>query len=181
MQGQMSKIVRLDLSDNLLTRVEGAGVAECARLDWLDLSHNRICSTVRIYEVLGNIRHLLLRHNQLAYTTGLERLYALETLDLSHNVVSSFAEVQRLQSLPCLRLLVLADNPVYLLDDYRALVAGFFLTTHPQVLCASIVLFERIMNVSPNAFAYVLSVRAYVRMGACAHERASLSFVCSLC
>ena len=36
---------------------------------------------------VGNLKVLLLRNNGLSSTVGLEKLYSLETLDISHNVI----------------------------------------------------------------------------------------------
>lgn len=44
--------------------------------------------------------------------TGIERLYSLQHLDLSKNLISDIHETNHLGGLPCLESVKLADNPI---------------------------------------------------------------------
>jgi Leucine-rich repeat (LRR) protein len=55
---------------------------------------------------------------------GLEKLYAIEELDLAHNVIGSLSEVARLGRLPSLTRLWFEGNPIELRRNYRAEVLG---------------------------------------------------------
>jgi Leucine-rich repeat (LRR) protein len=59
---------------------------------------------------------------QLRSTEGLEKLYSLEQLDLSHNRLTEYEEVSRIASLPCLTTLKLEGNPIAKLQKYRITV-----------------------------------------------------------
>lgn len=64
---------------------------------------------------------LILRHNKLISTEGIEILVSLRQLDLGHNMLSSIdPEIVRLKSLQSLTALTLEGNPIALLDQYRS-------------------------------------------------------------
>lgn len=62
--------------------------------------------------VLGNLRVLGLRGNRITRTTGLERVFSLEELDLSLNSIEALDEVARLSALPMLSQVEFAGNPL---------------------------------------------------------------------
>jgi hypothetical protein len=80
-------------------------------------------------QVVGNITKLVLRNNALASTRGIEKLYSLEALDLSHNIISTFREVELLGGVPALHSLWLEGNPVSVSTYYREEVFSFFSDT----------------------------------------------------
>eukprot|EP01114_Cavostelium_apophysatum_P018909 TRINITY_DN5945_c0_g1_i1.p1 TRINITY_DN5945_c0_g1~~TRINITY_DN5945_c0_g1_i1.p1 ORF type:complete len:523 (+),score=130.76 TRINITY_DN5945_c0_g1_i1:123-1691(+) len=121
---QLTHLQRLDLSHNLIAKVEHCQYFYS--LSYLDLGHNRITSTLNISDYLGNIRFLSLQHNLLYSTEGLERLIALEILDISHNQLSIIEEILRLKDLPFLAQLMTAGNSVSLLPDYTTSIFGQF-------------------------------------------------------
>jgi hypothetical protein len=114
----------LDLSSNCFKVMEN--LHNCVNLMTLDLSHNRIASTPRLNERCGNLTQLKLKCNSLTSTDGIDKLYSLEVLDLSGNLISKFKEVARLGSLPCLELLWLKENPIYYASKYRTQVLCLF-------------------------------------------------------
>ena len=69
--------------------------------------------------MLGNIQTLILRNNKIVSVGALKKLYSLERLDLSDNLIASFHEVQELGSLPLLEGLWLQGNPISYAPDYR--------------------------------------------------------------
>ncbi len=79
---------KLDLSHNILTRFEN--IEFCYNLVLLDMSFNRLTSMHRCNEYLGNVKVLLLKNNALESTEGLEKLFGLESLDLSESIFDSF-------------------------------------------------------------------------------------------
>ena len=82
---QAPQLVKLDLSGNHLEEVENL---EClARLQFLNLSYNRIASVLNIFRAVGNIATLILRGNQLASLKGIEKLVGLVRLDLRDNAL----------------------------------------------------------------------------------------------
>jgi hypothetical protein len=76
----------LDLTRACLTAVEH--VEPCVRLDCLNLSFNCFRSVQSLPARLGAVTRLVLRGNELESTAGLERLYALEGLDLASNLIT---------------------------------------------------------------------------------------------
>ena len=126
----------LELRGNGITAI-GVGCNnsfhKCERLEHLDLSRNRLEGLPALHLSLGNVSTLILSHNRLSSTSGLERLFSVVELDLSHNAIRDPSEVRRLASLPNLEGLWLRCNP--LADDphisrgekeYRRIVFGAF-------------------------------------------------------
>lgn len=75
----------LNLSRACIDEVEYA--ERCVRLDCLNLSFNRFRSVRSLPTRLGAVKRLVLRGNELESTVGLERLYALEGIDLASNLI----------------------------------------------------------------------------------------------
>ncbi len=62
--------------------------------------------------MMGNIQVLNLEGNQIKNVEGIERLYSLEKLDLSKNMIATLADVSGLANLPELMHLQLHGNPL---------------------------------------------------------------------
>lgn len=77
-------------------------------------------------QVVGTITKLVLRNNALVSTRGIETLLSLEALDLSHNIISNFQEVEALGFLPVLQSLWLHGNPISVSSHYREEVFSYF-------------------------------------------------------
>ena len=101
--GGLRALQRLDLSANQIERIEG--LAACSQLQHLDLGHNRIASAAHVHAELGNLRSLVLCHNRLDAVPHLERLFALQALDLTANRLADDAALRLLAGLPCLEAL----------------------------------------------------------------------------
>lgn len=104
-------LTSLDLSSNLLITIPPA-LAHLTSLRSLDLSDNMIDSLLGIAKALGAIQVLNLSQNRIENLSGLDRLPALERLDVRSNAVYDVLEVSRLARLPHLREVWLAGNPL---------------------------------------------------------------------
>ncbi|TFK22577.1 leucine rich repeat domain-containing protein [Coprinopsis marcescibilis] len=106
----LTSLMHLDLSSNLLVSVPPA-LGTLYNLISLNLSDNMIDSVLGIYLNLGSILSLNLSQNRLESLCGLERLRALERVDLRGNIVEESEEVGRLATLPNIFQLWIEGNP----------------------------------------------------------------------
>lgn len=98
---------------------------ECTSLRSVNLGYNLVRFILPdAHMTFGNINVLILRNNRLCSITGVRKLFSLEVLDLSHNLLCELAELAPLSYLPCIRNLWLNGNPVALSDNFRANVFG---------------------------------------------------------
>ncbi|KAG9102638.1 hypothetical protein FRC06_001553 [Ceratobasidium sp. 370] len=123
----LTYLTHLDLSSNLLVAVP-PGLGALYNLVSLNLSDNMIDSVLGIYTTLGSITNLDLSRNRLESLCGLERLGALERVDIRSNHVEESAEVGRLVTLPNISNISIEGNPfTEIEDDYRARCFEYFL------------------------------------------------------
>lgn len=106
----LTSITHLDLSSNLLVSVP-PGLSALYNLVSLNLSDNMIDSVLGIYQRLGSITSIDLSKNRLESICGLERLTALERVDIRHNILDESAEVGRLAVLPNIKEVSVEGNP----------------------------------------------------------------------
>ncbi|KAF8554172.1 hypothetical protein OG21DRAFT_1509186 [Imleria badia] len=119
-------ITHLDLSSNLLVSVPH-GLSVLHNLVSLNLSDNMIDSVLGIYTHLGQVLYLNLSGNRLESICGLERLMALERVDLRFNHIDESAEVGRLATLPNIGEVWIDGNPLTEIEDgYRIACFDFF-------------------------------------------------------
>ena len=119
-------ITHLDLSSNLLVSVPH-GLSVLHNLVSLNLSDNMIDSVLGIYTHLGQVLYLNLSGNRLESICGLERLMALERVDLRFNHIDESAEVGRLATLPNIGEVWIEGNPLMEIEDsYRVACFDFF-------------------------------------------------------
>lgn len=102
-------------------------------------------------QVVGAITQLILRGNGIHSLAGLEKLYAIEALDLAHNVIGSLSEVARLGRLPSLTRLWLEGNPIELRRKYRAEVLGLLQDGEKVRRCPSFLLGVSLLDVVPRS------------------------------
>jgi Leucine-rich repeat (LRR) protein len=100
----MAALVRLDLSDNALTSIEGAGAAP--NLRWLSAARNHVSSLDALRGLGGSLSVLNASHNRLAGAAKVGRLRALRALVLNNN--PELRRVSGLDRLPELNSLVLS-------------------------------------------------------------------------
>lgn len=119
-------MTHLDLSSNLLVSVPH-GLSVLHNLVSLNLSDNMIDSVLGIYTHLGQVLCLNLSGNRLESICGLERLMALERVDLRFNHIDESAEVGRLATLPNIGEVWIEGNPLTDIEDnYRIACLDFF-------------------------------------------------------
>ncbi|KAG9316586.1 hypothetical protein JVU11DRAFT_2639 [Chiua virens] len=119
-------LTHLDLSSNLLVSVPH-GLSILHNLLSLNLSDNMIDSVLGIYTHLGQVLYLNLSGNRLESICGLERLMALERVDLRSNHIDESAEVGRLATLPNIGEVWIEGNPLTEIEDnYRVACFDFF-------------------------------------------------------
>ncbi|KAF8159533.1 leucine-rich protein [Crassisporium funariophilum] len=121
-----TSLTHLDLSSNLLVSVP-PGLGSLTNLASLNLSDNLIDSVLGIYLNLGQVLYLNLSRNRLESLCGLERLLAVERVDLRHNLLDESAEVGRLASLPNITELWVEGNPFTEIEEvYRITCFDYF-------------------------------------------------------
>ena len=122
----LKSLTHLDLSSNLLVSVP-AGLGELYNLVSLNLTDNLIDSVLGIYQNLGQILCINLAHNRLDSLCGLERLLALERIDLRYNFLEDSAEIGRLAILPNVCELRVEGNPLVEIEErYRTNCFQYF-------------------------------------------------------
>ncbi|KAI9033556.1 hypothetical protein CLU79DRAFT_714442 [Phycomyces nitens] len=123
---QIRPVSHLNLSNNLLIDVPTA-LSTLFNLQSLQLAHNMISSVTGINTILGNILELDLSGNRIVQLAGLDRLWALERLDLRDNQIEDCAEVGRLTSLPNITDIWISGNPFTVVQpDYRVQIFKAF-------------------------------------------------------
>ncbi|QRV78954.1 leucine-rich repeat protein [Ceratobasidium sp. AG-Ba] len=129
----LTYLTHLDLSSNLLVAVP-PGLGALYNLVSLNLSDNMIDSVLGIYTTLGSITNLDLSRNRLESLCGLERLGALERVDIRSNHIEESAEVGRLVALPNVLNVNVEGNPfTEMEDEYRARCFEYFLKENKNV------------------------------------------------
>ncbi|KAI0071482.1 hypothetical protein K474DRAFT_1668977 [Panus rudis PR-1116 ss-1] len=122
----LTSLTHLDLSSNLLVSVP-AGLSALYNLVSLNLSDNMIDSVLGIYTMLGGVTTLNLSKNRLDNICGLERLLALERVDLRQNVIEESAEIGRLAILPNISEIWVESNPLCEFEEgYRIRIFDLF-------------------------------------------------------
>ncbi|CAD6193514.1 unnamed protein product [Caenorhabditis auriculariae] len=104
----------------------GVHLQHLHNLTELDLSNNSITKVDNWNEKLGNVKKLKLGGNSIEDLTGLSKMYSLEYLDVKGNKVSTIESVQPVGKLPCLEILILRENPIRKVVEYRTRVLEAF-------------------------------------------------------
>lgn len=122
----LTPLTHLDLSSNLFVSVP-AGLGTLYNLISLNISDNMIDSVLGIYQNLGQVLTLNLSKNRLDSICGLERLHALERVDLRNNLIEESAEVGRLATLPNIAQIWVEGNPFVEYEEaYRVTCFNYF-------------------------------------------------------
>jgi len=130
----LTSLTHLDLSSNLLVSVP-PGLAQLYSLVYLNLSDNMIDSVLGIYTHLGQVLTLNIARNRLESICGLERLLALERVDLRNNLIEESAEVGRLATLPNIGEIWVEGNPLTEVEEgYRIRCFDLFWKERKSIL-----------------------------------------------
>jgi Leucine-rich repeat (LRR) protein len=122
----LTSLTHLDLSSNLFVSVPPS-LSALYSLTSLNLSDNMIDSVLGIYLNLGQVLSLNLSHNRLESLCGLERLHALERVDLRSNLIDESSEVGRLATLPNIIDVWVEGNPFVEIEEaYRISCFDYF-------------------------------------------------------
>ena len=122
----LTSLTHLDLSSNLFVSVP-PGLSVLHNLVSLSLRNNIIDSVLGVSLHLGQILTLDISHNRLESICGLERLAALERVDLRSNRIEESAEVGRLAMLPNIAEVWVEGNPFVKSErSYRIACFGYF-------------------------------------------------------
>ena len=122
----LKSLTHMDLSSNLLISVP-PGLGELYNLISLNLTDNLIDSVLGIYQNLGQVLYINLARNRLDSLCGLERLLALERIDLRYNLLEDSAEIGRLAILPNICELWVDGNPFVDIEErYRTKCFDYF-------------------------------------------------------
>ena len=104
-----------------------SGLGKLHNLLSLSLADNLIDSVVGINLNLGQVLFLNLAHNRLESLCGLERLLAVEKVDLRNNMLEETAEVGRLATLPHISEIWVEGNPFVEIEaGYRVSCFDYF-------------------------------------------------------
>ncbi|KAF8499637.1 hypothetical protein F5888DRAFT_1684194 [Russula emetica] len=115
----LTSLTQLDLSSNLLVSIP-PGLSSLYNLISLNVSDNMIDSVQGIYKKLGQVLTIDISHNRLDSLAGLERLVALERVNVGHNHLEESGEVGRLA-------ICVEGNPFTEIEsDYRVKCFDFF-------------------------------------------------------
>jgi Leucine-rich repeat (LRR) protein len=118
-------LIDLDLSNNSITYI--VHLQDCISLENLNLSHNRIRILSNLERTVGKIHNLNVSFNEIESIDGIDKIYSLESINLSNNFINDMNEVQYLSRLPCLVSVILQNNPVAELKHYRLRVYREFI------------------------------------------------------
>ena len=122
----LTSLTHLDLSSNLLVSIP-PGLSSLYNLVSLNVSDNMIDSVQGIYKKLGQVLTIDISHNRLDSLAGLERLVALERVNVIHNRLEESGEVGRLALLPNIAEVCVEGNPFTEIEgDYRVKCFDFF-------------------------------------------------------
>ncbi|XP_043934821.1 nischarin [Protopterus annectens] len=134
----------LDLSHNEISLLEN--LQFLYNLIHVDLSYNKLTSLEGAHAKLGNIKTLNLAGNLLESLSGLSKLYSLVNLDLSNNRVAQIEEIKHVGGLPCLEKIILSNNPLSIIPDYRTKVLVQFGDRASEVCLDNTVTTEKEMD-----------------------------------
>jgi hypothetical protein len=122
----LTSLTQLDLSSNLLVSIP-PGLSSLYNLTSLNVSDNMIDSVQGIYKKLGQVLAIDISNNRLDSLAGLERLVALERLNVGHNRLEESGEIGRLALLPNIAEVCVEGNPFTDIEgDYRVKCFDFF-------------------------------------------------------
>lgn len=149
----LSHLQCLNLSNNNMTsEVALTGLTKMPLLTKLDLSHNLIKSLRHIHRRFENIQTLVLSHNRLELSEGIDQLFSLKSLYLDHNCFSSLSNISGLARLPELKTVTMKGNPIVMISplEFRVDFLDLFRERRLQMLAMRTATFLDLRNVLPT-------------------------------
>jgi hypothetical protein len=99
--------------------------------------------------LLGNIKILLLGHNLITSVVGLDRMLALETLDISYNNIDTLSSISSIAKLPDLMNLRLIGNPFCIIGKRESRCKLFNIFKDARMKDDSQLTFRGLKNILP--------------------------------
>ena len=113
-------LTKLQLDNNIISKIEG--LDHLVHLTWLDLSFNNI-TKIEGLDALTKLEDLSLHNNAIETLEGMGAfLDVLVSLSIGNNKLETLEGLMYLRTLPKLRLVNLAGNPVCEEEDYKPYV-----------------------------------------------------------
>jgi dynein light chain 1 len=110
---QLANCERLALSTNSIDKI--MPLTGMSKIKILSLARNQIKKIEKLEDVAGTLEELWLSYNAISTLDGVSALTNLTTLYLSNNIIKSWSELEKLQSLENLKDVLFFGNPIY--DD----------------------------------------------------------------
>ena len=113
-------LTKLQLDNNIISKIEG--LDHLVHLTWLDLSFNNI-TKIEGLDALTKLEDLSLHNNAIETLEGMDAFRdVLVSLSIGNNKLETLEGLMYLRTLPKLRLVNLAGNPVCEEEDYKPYV-----------------------------------------------------------
>uniref|UniRef100_A0AC35U5V7 PX domain-containing protein n=1 Tax=Rhabditophanes sp. KR3021 TaxID=114890 RepID=A0AC35U5V7_9BILA len=121
----LKSLQKLNFSHNQLESI-GSSLHHLMHLTDITLTNNCISTVENWHLKLGNVKNLNLSGNDITNLNGLGKLFSLQSLNLSENLLGNIESIMALQNLPVLENLILKGNKIQKIVDYRAKVLHIF-------------------------------------------------------
>lgn len=121
----LTSLVKLSLNYNQINSI-GNSLHHLTHLTELNLSNNCISNIDNWHLKLGNIKKLNLSGNDITNLNGLSKVFSLEYLDVSDNLLGNIESINSIKNLPVLENLKLNGNKIQKIPDYRVKVLYIF-------------------------------------------------------
>uniref|UniRef100_A0A3Q3NL64 Dynein regulatory complex subunit 3 n=1 Tax=Labrus bergylta TaxID=56723 RepID=A0A3Q3NL64_9LABR len=120
---EFTSLDRLDLSNNLIEKIEG--LDRLLNLTWLNLSYNKL-EKIEGLESLRKLEVLTLSNNRISVIENMDTLEKLTLFCIGNNLIGQLDNVLYLRKFKNLFSLNLCGNPASKEDDYKLFIAAYF-------------------------------------------------------
>uniref|UniRef100_A0A0N4ZBE2 PX domain-containing protein n=1 Tax=Parastrongyloides trichosuri TaxID=131310 RepID=A0A0N4ZBE2_PARTI len=126
-------LVRLTFNHNQIHSI-GNSLHYLTHLTELNLSNNCISNIDNWHLKLGNVKKLNLSGNDITSLNGLSKLFSLESLNVSDNLLGNIESIKGVENLPVLEEFKLHGNKIQKIPDYRVKVLHIFGNRFSEVI-----------------------------------------------